>query len=277
MNSEYNFIDQCFDDLFPLPRSITGPGIEASMHYLQQFIPLSIEKVPSGSQVFDWTVPPEWHLKRARLYTPQGEVICDTNICNLHVVNYSIPMQGEFSLNELQPHLHSLPELPNAIPYVTSYYNPTWGFCLADKVRTTLEEGTYLVNIETEFKHDGGVPFAHYVMPSESKKEILLASYLCHPSLANNELSGPLVLLLLHKRIAAWQKRRFSYRFLFNPETIGSLCFLSRYQQHLKTNLTSGIILTCLGGPSEVLRYKASRLAQSQFDNMFLQLPPVSG
>ncbi|MEH6733285.1 MAG: DUF4910 domain-containing protein [Shewanella sp.] len=268
MSCEYTFLSQCFDDLFPLPRSITGPGIEASMHYLQQFMPLSIEKVPSGNQVFDWTVPPEWHLKRATLTGPSGQIICDTNINNLHIVNYSIPTQGEYDLSVLQTHLYSIPHLPTAIPYVTSYYHPTWGFCIADEVKKNLKPGIYKVNIDTEFKTDGGVPFAHCILPGESNKEILLSSYLCHPSMANNELSGPLVLLLLYKRIKMWPKRRFSYRFLLNPETIGSLCFLSRYHHHLKQNLAAGLILTCVGGSSNTLRYKSSRVNNSIFDEV---------
>ncbi|GGP38967.1 aminopeptidase [Shewanella algicola] len=235
-------------------------------------MPLSIEKVPSGSQVFDWTVPPEWHLKRATLTGPAGELICDTNINNLHVVNYSIPVKGIFELSELQEHLHSLPNLPKAIPYVTSYYNPVWGFCISDETRQKLKPGAYIVNIDTEFKTDGGVPFAHCVLAGESNKEILLSSYLCHPSMANNELSGPLVLLLLYKRLEMWPKRRFSYRFLLNPETIGSLCFLSRYDQHLKQNLAAGLILTCVGGNNNTLRYKSSRGNNSIFDELISNL-----
>jgi len=162
--------------------------------------------------------------------------------------------------------------LPEAIPYVTSYYQRTWGFCLSHKQRLALKPGVYRVEIDAEFKEDGGVPFAHYKLPGESDREILLTSYLCHPSLANNELSGPLVLLALYQRIKKWPKRRFSYRFLLNPETIGSLCFLSKYHLHLKQKLEAGMILTCMGGPAENLRYKASKQGNSLFDNLITDL-----
>lgn len=263
---EKKLLNKVFDDLFPLCRSITGPGLEASIDYFKQYIPLEIEKVASGSYVFDWQVPPEWHFNRARLWGPDGELICDTRISNLHVVNYSEGINGEFPLEELLPHLHSIESLPEAIPYVTSYYQRTWGFCLPHQQLKQLQKGKYKVDIDASFKDDGGVPFAHYKLPGESEKEILLSSYLCHPSLANNELSGPLVLLALYNRIKKWPKRRFSYRFLLNPETIGSLCFLSKYHHHLKEYLEAGMILTCMGGPVSSLRYKASRRGDSIFD-----------
>ncbi|MES9855334.1 MAG: DUF4910 domain-containing protein [Sedimenticola sp.] len=253
--------------LFPIMRSITGPGIEESIRLMQNFMPLEMEKVSTGEKVFDWTVPPEWHLKHARLWGPDGTLICDTDAHTLHVVSYSEPIDATLSLDELESHLHSLPNLPDAIPYVTSYYSRTWGFCLKHNERVLLQPGNYRVQIESEFK-DGGVPFATCVLPGDSEREILLTSYLCHPSLANNELSGPLTLLALYRRLKAWPKRRYSYRFLINPETIGSLCFLSRYHDHLRNNLEAGFILTCMGGPAETLRYKASRRGNTSADQL---------
>ncbi|MCP4595915.1 DUF4910 domain-containing protein [Neptuniibacter sp.] len=266
-NNEEELLSQCFDSLFPICRSITGPGLEQSIALFKEYMPLQIEKIPTGTQVFDWEVPPEWHFKRARLWGPNGEVVCDTNESNLHVVNYSEPVNRSIELEELQKHLHSIPSLPEAIPYVTSYYNRSWGFCLPHKQRQELQPGTYKVEIDSSFFHEGGVPFAHCTIVGESSREILLTSYLCHPSLANNELSGPLVLLGLHNRIQQWSKRRFSYRFLLNPETIGSLCFLSKYYRHLQSNLEAGLILTCVGGPESNLKYKSSRMANSLFDS----------
>ncbi len=266
--SDHALIDKAFDDLFPMFRSITGPGLEASIDYFRQFMPLEMEKVPSGTRVFDWTVPPEWHCRRARLVAPDGTVVCDTDVNNLMVVNYSEPVDRELSLEDLEPHLFSLPHLPDAIPYVTSYYRRTWGFCLPHRIRESLQPGLYRVLIESEFREDGGVPFATCVLEGESKREIMLTSYLCHPSLANNELSGPLVLLALYRRLKAWPRRRFSYRFVLNPETIGSLCFLSRYQAHLKERLEAGFIVTCIGGDVPFLRYKASRRGDSVIDRM---------
>lgn len=265
---EYELLNRVFDDLFPICRSITGIGIESSLEYFQKLMPMKIEKIPSGTKVFDWTVPPSWLFKRARLWGPDGALICDTNINNLHVVNYSEPVSMEIELEELRGHLHSIAELPTAIPYVTSYYKRTWGFCLAHDEIKHLKKGKYKVLIESKFDDKGGVPFAHGVLEGESKKEILLTSYLCHPSMANNELSGPLVLLGLYNRIKNWPKRRFSYRFLLNPETIGSLCFLHQYHEYLKVNLEAGLILTCLGGPSESLRYKVSKREDALFNKL---------
>lgn len=263
-----NLLNQLFDELFPICRSITGPGLEQSLALIQQHLPLQIEKTPSNTKVFDWITPPEWHFEHARLWGPDDELICDSEISNLHVVNYSEPVDRCLPLDELQPHLHSLPKHPDAIPYVTSYYQRNWGFCLPHRQRQQLKDGMYRVEISSSFKEDGGVPFGHCILPGESQREILLTSYLCHPSLANNELSGPLTLVALYKLMAQWPRRRYSYRFLLNPETIGSLCFLHRYQDHLRQNLASGLILTCMGGPNETLRYKRSRQGISLIDKL---------
>lgn len=268
---EYDLLDRCFDDLFPKFRSITGPGIEESIAYMTNYMPLIMEKVPSGSTVFDWTVPREWHCKRARLWKADGTLVCDTEINNLHVVNYSIPVDRQVSLEELKQHLHHLPDLPTAIPYVTSYYNENWGFCISNDLYKSLSDGTYRVLIESEFV-DGGVPFASCVLPGKSDKEVLLTSYLCHPSLANNELSGPLALMALYRRLSRWTNRRYTYRFLVNPETIGSLCFIHRYKEHLDKKLAGGLILTCVGGPAGRLRYKASRRGDTIMDELMLAL-----
>ena len=265
---ESRFLNDCFDDLFPILRSITGPGIDESLAYFGEHMPLEIAKVPSGEQIFDWTVPDEWHCRRGQLWGPDGELVCDTDVSNLHVVNYSEGIDTSLTLDELQPHLHSIPSLPTAVPYVTSYYKRTWGFCLSDAARSALLPGKYIAKIDAEFVPTGGVPFATCTLAGESDREILLTSYLCHPSLANNELSGPLVLLSLYRRLAMWPRRRFTYRFLLNPETIGALCFLSRYADHLRVKLEAGLVLTCVGGPSSTLRYKASRMGTSRFDRV---------
>lgn len=267
-NDEAKFLNDLFDELFPLCRSITGKGIEASLDLIQKHIPLKLYKVQSGTKVFDWEVPPQWNFKRARLWGPNNKLICDSDINNLHVVSYSVPVDGLFSLEDLKPHLHSLPNQPEAIPYVTSYYRRNWGFCLPHSQRARLKPGLYRVLIESEFDYSGGVPFGQTNIEGESEKEILLSSYLCHPSLANNELSGPLVLIGLYNRIKGWSKRRFSYRFLLNPETIGSLCFLYQNHDMLAKKLEAGMILTCMGGDVEKLRYKASRRGDSIFDQL---------
>lgn len=264
---EKKLLNDLFDELFPIMRSITGPGIEKSIQIFERYMPLKVTKIPTGTKVFDWIVPQEWHFKKAKLISPHGEIICDADINNLHVVNYSEKINRELSLEELNPHLHSIPELPTAIPYVTSYYKRSWGFCLSHNERMRLKPGKYKAIIETKFI-DGGVPFAQCKLEGESKKEILITSYLCHPSLANNELSGPLALLGLYNRIRKWEKRRYTYRFLLNPETIGALCFLHAHAKELKDNLVSGFTLTCVGGPAKELKYKSSRLEGSLINNV---------
>jgi aminopeptidase-like protein len=264
-------LSDLFDELFPICRSITGPGLRESLDILARYIPLDRERVPSGTKVFDWVVPPEWQIEKARLVGPDGSSVVDFADSNLHVVNYSEPVDRRLSLNELKPHLHSLPHLPDAIPYATSYYKRTWGFCLSDRVLRDLPEGTYHARIDSRFV-EGGVDFAQCVLPGESDAEILLASYFCHPSLANNELSGPLVLLGLYDRVRRWSRRRFTYRFLVNPETIGSLCFLHRYGNHLSDRLEAGLVLTCLGGPETQLSYKYSRSGGGLIDRLIGKL-----
>ena len=260
-------LDHTFDELFPICRSITGPGIERSMQIMQRHMPLEIEKVPTGEKVFDWTVPQEWHFWRATVTDENGSVVIDSDVLNLHVVNYSDPVDTVLSLEELENHLFSIPEKPDAVPYVTQYYKHGWGICLSENQRKSLAQGNYHVKIDCCFT-DGGVPFASCVLPGSSEQEIVLTSYLCHPSLANNELSGPLSLLAIYEIIKSWTNRKYTYRFVLNPETIGSLCFLSRYHKHLEDNMVGGLILTCTGGPNESLSYKLSRKSNSMLDQV---------
>ena len=268
---EFDLLDRLFEELWPLPRSITGSGIERSLELIGEHIPLEYEFFESGSKVFDWTVPQQWDFRRATLIGPDGNFVCDTNDSNLHVVNFSQPIDTEIDLADLEAHLHSRPDLPDVIPYVTSYYKPDWGFCLAHSQRQRLLPGVYRAKIEATLS-DGRLPIAIATLPGESEREVLVTSYLCHPSLANNELSGPLALVALFQRIRLWQRRRYTYRFLLNPETIGALCFLSRYSELLQERLEYGLTLTCLGGPAESLRYKASFGESSVLDSMFKSL-----
>lgn len=266
---ELNLMSDLFDLLWPINRSITGPGLEESLDVVSRYLPLNIERIPSGSVVFDWEVPPEWHLERGRLYDPFGRVVCDSASSNLHVMSYSEPVNIELELDDLQAHLHSLPEIPEAIPYVTSYYERRWGFCLSDDVRKQLIPGRYRAVIESEFIQDGSMPIATAVLDGDSEREVLITSYLCHPSLANNELSGPLALVALFNRISNWERRRYTYRFLLNPETIGALCFLSRHKETIDERMAYGLVLTCLGGPEGRLRYKSSFPESGNLDKVF--------
>lgn len=247
-----------YDRLFPLCRSITGPGLRESLEMFAEVMPLQIHGIASGTPVLDWTVPPEWSVQSARLIGPEGEVVCDFADHNLHLVNYSCPYQGKMSLEELQPHLHSLPHLPDAIPYVTSYYNPRWGFCLPHRQRMALKEGEYTVDIRTSH-YDGEVNFATCELPGDSDEVVLISSYLCHPSMANNELSGPLGLLRMYEHLKALPRRNYTYLFLLCPETLGSIAFLSRFGQDLAQKIRGGLVLTCLGGHRDTLSFKMSR------------------
>lgn len=267
-NNERAWLDIRFDELWPITRSITGSGLRESLNILQQDIPLEIESVPSGSEVFDWKIPPEWEIQEAKLTGPDDEVYADIDETNLAVVNYSEPVDQKLNLDELDSHLYTLPDHPEATPYVTSYYERNWGFCLPHNTYESLPEGKYHAYIDSELDNDGELNYGHTVLEGESDREILLSTYLCHPSLANNELSGPLVMASLYNRIAAWENQKFTYRFVVVPETIGSLTYLSEYGRHLQDNLVAGLVLTCLGGPEKKLSYKKTRRGNALIDNV---------
>jgi aminopeptidase-like protein len=266
--SDASFLSELYDELFPILRSITGPGVSETLDIIGRYMPLGIETIATGTQVFDWQVPPSWHCRSAVLTGPEGTVLADLAASTLAVVNYSQPVDETLDLEALQPHLHSLPALPDAVPYVTSYYKRAWGFCLPHRVREQLQPGRYRARIVSEFRDDAGVQVAQAVLPGESDAEILLSSYVCHPSMANNELSGPLALLGLYRRLAAWPRRRFTYRFVLHPETIGSLCFLARHGEHVRAQMTAGMVLNCTGGDHDALSYKLSRGGQSLLDRL---------
>lgn len=266
---ELNY-ENIFDRLFPIMRSITGPGYRASLEIMSEFIPFSIEKFPSGQQIFDWTVPNEWVINDAYLLDPDGKKIIDMHENNLCVLGYSTPIDTTMPLSELQKNLFSIPEKPDSVPYVFSYYKQNWGLCLSHNQRQNLKEGSYKVKIDSHFK-DGFVELGISKLVSTekvSKGTVVISSYLCHPSLANNELSGPLVMIGLYKKIKSWKKRYHDYVFLVNPETIGSICYLSKYGNDLIDNMTHGIVLTCLGGPQKRLTYKLSRVGDSNLDSI---------
>jgi len=254
-NSE---LEELFDELFPIARSITGPGIRESIEILRKHIPFQIQSIATGTVVDDWTIPQEWNLRRATLKHELGDVIVDTENSNLHVLNFSIPYHGVVTKEELENHLYSLPDSPNTIPYVTSYYQPRWGFCIEDFKRERLPAGNYEVAIDTELK-DGFLNYATFDLIGETSEIINLSTYICHPSLANNELSGPISMVYLYKELSKIQNRQFTYRFVVAPETIGSIAYLHDHQEHLKQKMRGGLVLTCLGGDSENLSFKHSR------------------
>lgn len=259
-------LETLFDRLWPLPRSITGRGFRESLDILSEIIPLERLRFESGRKVLDWTIPSEWHVNDAFIIDPFGKKHADFKTHNLHLLNYSVPFKGRISLTELRPHLFSRPKQPNAIPYLTSYYSPQWGFCLSHEELSSLPEGTYDVMIDTEFR-TGFLELGEMVLPGKSDKEIMFSTYLCHPSMANNELSGPLVMAGLYEKIAAMKDRWFTYRFVIGPETIGSIAYLSERGAYLKEKMIAGFQLTCIGdrGP---FTYKLSRKGSSLSDRV---------
>lgn len=252
-------MDGLFDRLWPICRSITGPGFSQSLEIMQDYIPITIKEVPTGTEVFDWIVPQEWALDRATLKTEDGDVILDTDISNIHVLNFSEPFSGVVTYEELQEHLYSDPSSPEAVPYVTSYYVSRWGLCISDKQRNSLRPDiNYVVDIKTR-KFDGCLRYGEYFLKGETADTILITSYLCHPSLANNELSGPLALAAIYDKLKNRQNRKFSYRFVITPETIGSISFLAQISPKDLSDVVAGVVLTCLGGPSDRVSFKHSR------------------
>lgn len=233
--------------LWPICRSITGQGVRDSLFILSEELPgLRTHEVSSGTKCFDWIVPDEWNISDAYIVTPDGTKICEFKKCNLHVVGYSIPVDLELQLEELQPHLYSLPNQPSAVPYVTSYYKRQWGFCISQEQRDRLQPGSYRVFIDSTLK-PGRLNYADLFLPGEYNEEIMLSTYICHPSMANNELSGPVVAVYLAKWLASIPRRRYSYRFIFVPETIGSIVYLSQHLDHLKSYVKAGFMINCVG------------------------------
>jgi aminopeptidase-like protein len=232
-------------ELFPLCRSITGNGVRETLRILGKQIPLQMVEVPSGTKAFDWTVPKEWNIRDAHVSDSNGNRVIDFKTNNLHVVGYSVPVAATMALTELQEHLYSLESQPDAIPYVTSYYQERWGFCLPHNVRTRLEEDQYTVSIDSEFK-EGHLTYGELIIPGGTDREIFISTYICHPSMANNELSGPVVATMLTRWIMS-EPRRYTYRIIFIPETIGSLTYLSKNLDRMKAKVDAGFNLTCLG------------------------------
>jgi aminopeptidase-like protein len=235
------------EKLFPITRSITGSGVRKTLDIIKRELPnLIINEVSTGEKCFDWKVPKEWNIKNAYIVTPDGKKICDLSGNNLHVVSYSIPVDKKISLNELQKHLHSLPKMPSAIPYITSYYEESWGFCIADEDRKLLKEGDYHVFIDSTLS-DGSLTYGELLVKGKMKSEIFLSTYVCHPSMGNNEVSGPAVTTYLAKWIESLENRRYSYRIIFIPETIGAICYLSKNLDIMKKNIIAGLVVTCIG------------------------------
>lgn len=254
-------LEQYFDRLFPINRSLTGNGNRETLKILSEIVDLQLHEVPSGTTCFDWTVPPEWNVMEAWIKSSSGETIVNFKDLNLHLLGYSIPFRGRMSLQELKSHLFSIPEMPETVPYLTSYYKENWGFCLKHSQLISLKEDTYEILIDSELNPNGSMTYGEAFLKGESEEEILFSTYICHPSLANNELSGPLVTSFIYKLLKG-KKLRYNYRFLFLPETIGAIYYLSRYGSKLRDKLIAGFVVTTIGDNAP-FTYKRSRMGDA--------------
>jgi aminopeptidase-like protein len=255
--------------LLPLPRSLTGSGVRATLEALAERLPLRIEEIPSGTEVLDWTVPAEWRVHGARVLRPDGSVLVDWADDALHLLGYSVPFRGRLSLPELLPHLHTLPEQPSLTPYRTAYFSSTWGFCLPHERVVGLPEGDYDVVVDTEL-FDGSMTLGELVLPGEQEGEVLLSAHVCHPAQANDNLSAVVVAAALAERLAARSRRRWTYRFLFAPGTIGAITWLHHHRADV-SRLRAGLVLTGLGDRSP-FSYKCSRQGDTLIDRVVAQV-----
>jgi aminopeptidase-like protein len=251
--------------LFPLPRSITGPGLRATLDHIGREIPLRRHEVPSGTAVLDWVVPPEWTPRAAVLETLDGRPLVDFARHSLQLVGYSVPVDRVVPTPELQRHLHSLPAQPDLIPYRTSYYAAEWGFCLPHRLRETLTDAAYRVRIDTRLA-PGALSYGECVLPGEEPGEVLVSAHCCHPALANDNLSGVALAIEWAKALAARPRRRLAWRFLFAPGTIGAICWLAA-NRDAAARIRHGLVLTCLGDGSP-FHWKRTRREDARIDRV---------
>ena len=234
--------------LFPINRSILGDGFKKSLKYIKNIHPdMKIKSIKSGTKVFDWVIPKEWNIKEAYILHSSGKKFADFKKNNLHVVGYSCPIDKKLDLREVQKKIYTIPNKPKWIPYKTSYYKNDWGFCMSHSEKKRMPRGMYRVKINSSLK-DGELQYGEILIKGKTKKEIFFSTYLCHPSMANNELSGPVLSTFLIDYVKKnYKSLKYSYRFIFIPETIGSIAYLSRNLKKLRRNMISGYVLSCVG------------------------------
>ena len=260
-------------ELYPICRSITGDGFRESLDILRKFIQLDVHEIPSGTRVLDWEIPREWNIRDAYIKNSEGEKIIDFKKLNLHVLNYSVPIDEKMSLSKLKSHLFSIPERPDWIPYRTSYYKENWGFCLTHNQLLELSPGAYEVRIDSSLE-EGSLTYGELYLAGETPDEILISCHSCHPSLCNDNLSGMAVTTFLAKHVSA-NPRHYSYRFLFIPGTIGSIAWLAMNEQCI-SNIKHGLVVACVGDPGHST-YKRSRQHDAEIDRSVIHVLKHSG
>ena len=266
-------IYQLINKLYPICRSITGDGLRETLRIIKSYIPLEIQEVATGTKVFDWTVPKEWDIRDAYIKNEKGEKIVDFAESNLHVVNYSIPVKKKISLTELKEHLFTIPDYPDWIPYRTSYYKESWGFCLSHKKYSELNDGEYEVFIDSTLEN-GHLTFGEYYLKGQQSDEVLISCHTCHPSLCNDNLSGVALVTFLAKYLSSFSLK-YSYRFLFIPATIGSITWLALNESRV-ANIKHGLVAACLGDPGKS-SYKKSRQGNAEIDRVVMHVLKHSG
>jgi aminopeptidase-like protein len=265
----FRFISKCY----PICRSITGNGVRETLSIIGSIIPIEKHEIPSGTPVFDWVIPHEWNIKQAYIKDPKGNKLIDFTDLNLHVLNYSTPVQKHISLDELQEHIFTIPEQPELVPYRTSYYQENWGFCMSHNQFMGLEDGMYEVLVESSLE-EGYLTYGEYFLPGENKDEVLISTHICHPSLCNDNLSGLAVSAFLARSLRK-ESLRYSYRFIFVPATIGSIAWLSVNEKKLN-GIKHGLVITLLGD-SSAFTYKRSRRGDAEIDSVVEHYLKYSG
>ncbi len=261
------------ETLYPICRSLTGNGVRETLAILQRHIPLDVHEIPTGTPVFDWTIPREWNIRDAYIKNANGERVVDFQQCNLHVVQYSVPIHTRMQLADLKPHLHTLPEHPGRIPYRTSYYHENWGFCLSEAQLQSLPDERYEVRIDATLQ-DGHLTYGEYVLPGESPDEILMSCHICHPSLCNDNLSGIALTTCLAQALTPLS-RRYTYRFVFVPATIGPIAWLCLNEPRL-SSIKHGLVVSNVGDPGP-LTYKKSRRGDAEIDRAVMHVLQHTG
>ncbi|MFZ3573394.1 DUF4910 domain-containing protein [Streptomyces sp. BH097] len=257
-------LHELVERMYPLCRSITGDGVRATLAIVGEYIPLDVHEVPTGTQVLDWTVPQEWNIRDAYIADASGKRVVDFAASSLHVLGYSVPVSATMPLSELRPHLHTLPDQPDLVPYRTSYYKPDWGFCLAQNTLDALPDGDYEVCVDSTLE-DGHLTYAEHVVPGQVPDEVIVSCHVCHPSLANDNLAGIAVATYLARALAE-RTPYYTYRFIFAPGTVGAITWLARNKERIE-RVKHGLVLACAGDRGD-LTYKRSRRGDAEIDRV---------